>query len=68
MEQIRLKEHRELILTDGLAGFGRGVNLVALLALAFVTADLVDADLAAGVQVGALVNIWIQRGLKKTTM
>lgn len=47
----------ELIFTNGLAGFGRRVNLVTLLALAFVTADLVDADLAACVWVGALVDI-----------
>lgn len=47
----------ELIFTNGLAGFGCRVNLVALLALAFVTADLVYADLAACVRVGALVDI-----------
>lgn len=46
-----------MIFTDGLAGFGCGVNLVTLLTLAFITANLVDADLAAGVWVGTLVDI-----------
>lgn len=47
----------ELIFTNGLAGFGCRVHLVTLLALALVTAHLVDADLAACVWVGALVDI-----------
>lgn len=46
-----------MVFTNGLAGFGRWVNLVTLLTLAFVTADLVDADLAACVWVGTLVYI-----------
>lgn len=49
--------HRELIFTNGLAGFGCWVNLVTLLTLAFVAADLVDADLAAGVWVGTLIDV-----------
>lgn len=52
-----MKEHTELIFTDGLAGSGCRVNLVTLLTLAFVTAYLVDADLAAGVRVGTLIDI-----------
>lgn len=44
--------------TYGFAGFGCWVNLVTLLTLAFVTTHLVDADLAAGVRVGTLVDIW----------
>lgn len=44
--------------TNGLAGFGCRVNLVTFLALAFVTAHLVDADLAAGVRVGTLIDIF----------
>lgn len=51
------KTHREWVFTNSLAGFGRRVNLVTLLTLAFVTADLVDADLAACVWVGTLVDI-----------
>lgn len=47
----------ELTLTNGLAGVGGRVNLVTLLALALVTADHVDADLAACVWVGTLVDI-----------
>lgn len=57
MQQTLWKGHRELIFTDGLAGFGCWVNLVTLLTLAFVTAHLVDADLATGVRVGTLVDI-----------
>lgn len=52
----------ELIFTDGFAGFGRWVNLVTFLTLAFVTAYLVDADLAAGVRVGTLIDIWYEEG------
>lgn len=44
--------------TDGLAGVGGRVDLVTLLTLAFVTADLVDANLAAGVRVGTLIDIF----------
>ena len=45
------------MLTNGLAGLGCWVNLVTLLAFAFVAANLVDADLTAGVWVGTLINI-----------
>lgn len=54
---MQLELARELVFTDGLAVVGRRVNLVTLLTLAFVTADLVDADLAACVRVGTLVDI-----------
>lgn len=57
MQQKLWKELKELTFTDGLAGFGRWVHLVTLLTLALVTAHLVDADLAAGVRVGTLIDI-----------
>lgn len=55
----------EPVLTDGLACFGGWVDLVTLLTLALVTAHLVDADLAAGVRVGALINICCTQTHKK---
>lgn len=51
------RTQKEIVFTNGLAGFGRRVNLVTVLTLAFVTADLVDADLAACVWVGTFVDI-----------
>jgi len=43
--------------TNGFAGFGCRVNLVAGLTVALVAAYLVDAHLAAGVWAGALIDI-----------
>lgn len=45
------------MLTDGFARFGCWVDLVSLLTFTFVAAHLVNADLAAGVWAGALINI-----------
>ena len=47
--------------TDGFAGLGARLQLVALPAVTLVAADLVDADLAAGVRVRALVYIYRDR-------
>lgn len=57
MQRELWKDPRELVFTDGLAGFGCRVDLVTLLTLALVAAYHVDAGLAAGVRVGTLINI-----------
>lgn len=54
------------MLTDGLAGFGCWVNLVAFFTLTFVAAYLVDTDLTAGVWAGTLINIWFRERERET--
>lgn len=43
--------------TNSFASLAGWVHLVAILALTLVTTHQVDADLAAGVWVGALINV-----------
>lgn len=43
--------------TNSFASFAGWIHLVAILALTLVTTHQVDADLAAGVRVGALINV-----------
>ena len=45
------------VFTNGFAGLGARLHLVALPAVTLVAANLVDADLTAGVWVGALIDI-----------
>ncbi len=43
--------------TNSFASFAGWINLVAILTLTLVTTHQVDADLAAGVWIGALINV-----------
>lgn len=57
MSKVSIQSFLGPILTDGLAGFGGWVDLVALLTLALVAAHMIDTDLAADVWVGTLIDI-----------
>lgn len=53
------KDHLQVKLcTNSFAGLAGWVHLVAIFALTLVTTYLVDTNLAAGVWVGALIDVW----------